>query len=148
MVRKHLGMDVAFVSHFRAHDRIFEEVDSDGPAPIRTGQTISLEEGYCLKVVRGELPAHPGHLAPARGASRSPRRSAIPIGSHLSVPIQLDNGEVYGTLCCFSYLPDVTLGERDMGMMRAFAEVLAARIDEDLAEGPRHASARSRTSAR
>lgn len=133
MVRKHLGMDVAFVSHFRAHDRVLEEVDSDGPAPIHVGQTISLEEGYCRKVVRGELPQLIPDTSRLPEALALPATRAIPIGSHLSVPIQLDSGEVYGTLCCFSYLPDVTLGERDMGMMRAFAEVLAARIDEELA---------------
>ncbi len=49
------------------------------------------------------------------------------------MPVQLEGGEVYGTLCCFSYVPDTTLGERDMRMMRAFAEVLAGRINEDLA---------------
>lgn len=133
MVRKHLGMDVAFVSHFRAHDRILEQVDSDGPAPIHAGQAISLEEGYCLKVVRGELPQLIPDTSRLPEALAIPATHAIPIGSHLSVPILLEAGEVHGTLCCFSYLPDVTLGERDMAMMRAFAEVLAARIDEDLA---------------
>ncbi|CAA0111689.1 Uncharacterised protein [Starkeya nomas] len=33
-IRRYLGMDVAFISHFRIHDRVFEHVDADGPAPI------------------------------------------------------------------------------------------------------------------
>jgi GAF domain-containing protein len=41
---------------------------------------------------------------------------------------------VYGTLCCFSYLPNPTLGERDMQLLRAFAEILADRIEEQAAE--------------
>lgn len=132
-VRKHLEMDVAFISHFRTDDRVFEHVDSDGPAPIHVGQAIPLEEGYCLKVVRGELPQFIPDTAAVPACMALPATSAIPIGAHLSVPVRLAGGEVYGTLCCFRYLPDHTLGERDMRMMRAFAEVLAGRLDENLA---------------
>jgi EAL domain-containing protein (putative c-di-GMP-specific phosphodiesterase class I) len=132
-VRRHMEMDVAFISQFREDDRILEHVDADGAAPISVGQAIPLEEGYCLKVVRGELPQFIPDTAAVPAALAIPATTEIPIGSHLSVPVRLDTGEIYGTLCCFSYLPDPTLGERDLRMMRAFAEVLAGRINEDLA---------------
>jgi EAL domain-containing protein (putative c-di-GMP-specific phosphodiesterase class I) len=132
IVRKHLRMDVAFVSHFREVDRVFEHVDSDGTAPIVVGQSIPLEEGYCLKVVRGELPECIPDTSAVPAAMAIPATRAIPIGSHLSIPVRLESGEIYGTLCCFSYAPDLTLGERDMALMRALGEVLAARIDEQL----------------
>jgi EAL domain-containing protein (putative c-di-GMP-specific phosphodiesterase class I) len=130
-VRKHLGMDVAFISHFREVDRVFEHVDADGPAPIAVGQAIPLEDGYCLKIVRGELPQFIPDTSAVPAALALPATQAIPIGAHLSVPIELSDGEIYGTLCCFSRAPDLTLGDRDMRMMRAFGEVLASRIDED-----------------
>src|SRR6478736_422806 len=132
-VRKHLGMDVAFVSHFRDSDRVLEHVDAEGTSLIREGQAISLEDGYCLKVVRGELPQCIPDTSAVPAAKALPETQGIPIGAHLSVPIELSNGEVYGTLCCFSKTPNLSLGERDLCMMRALGEVLAARIDEDLA---------------
>jgi EAL domain-containing protein (putative c-di-GMP-specific phosphodiesterase class I) len=130
-VRKHLGMDVAFVSHFRDTDRVLEHVDSDGMAPIQQGQTIPLEDGYCLKIVRGELPALIPDTSAVPAAMALPATQAIPIGAHLSVPIQLSDGVVYGTLCCFSRVKNLTLGERDLRLMQALGEILAARIDED-----------------
>jgi EAL domain-containing protein (putative c-di-GMP-specific phosphodiesterase class I) len=48
------------------------------------------------------------------------------------VPIELSNGEIYGTLCCFSRLPNLGLGERDLRLMKALGEVLAMRIEEDV----------------
>jgi EAL domain-containing protein (putative c-di-GMP-specific phosphodiesterase class I) len=132
VVRKHLRMDVAFISHFRETDRVFEHVDADGVAPIAVGQSIPLEDGYCLKVVRGELPQLIADTSEVPAALAIPATQAIPIGAHLSIPVELESGEVYGTLCCFSHRPDKTLGERDIGMLRAFAEVLAGRIDERL----------------
>lgn len=131
-VRKHLGMDVAFIAHFRDVDRVLEHVDSDGSAPIQEGQVIPLEDGYCLKVVRGELPEFMPDTSLVPAAMALPETRAIPIGAHLSVPIELSNGEIYGTLCCFSRSPNMTLGERDLRLMRALGEVLASRIEEDV----------------
>ncbi|HTV23433.1 MAG TPA: EAL domain-containing protein [Polyangiaceae bacterium] len=134
IVRKHLRMDVAFISHFREVDRVFEHVDADGIAPIHVGQSLPLEDGYCYKVVKGELPQLIPDTSLVPAAMEIPATRAIPIGSHLSIPVQLENGDIYGTLCCFSHQPDRTLGDRDMSMMRAFGEVLASRIDEGLTE--------------
>lgn len=132
-VRKHLGMDVAFISHFREIDRVLEHVDAEGVAPIHQGQVIPLADGYCLKIVRGELPELIADTRAVPAAMALPATSAMPIGAHLSVPIELASGEVYGTLCCFSHEANPTLGERDLQLMRAIGDVLATRIDEDLA---------------
>jgi EAL domain-containing protein (putative c-di-GMP-specific phosphodiesterase class I) len=131
-VRRHLGMDVAFVSEFREKDRIFRHVDAEEPSPLHAGDVLPLEAGYCRHVVEGRLPelipdtdAHP--LARALPATQ-----ALPIGSHVSVPIVLEDGRVYGTLCCFGFEADPTLTPRDLQMMRAFAELMADRIGSDL----------------
>jgi EAL domain-containing protein (putative c-di-GMP-specific phosphodiesterase class I) len=131
-VRKHLEMDVAFIAHFRETDRVLEHVDSDGSSPIHEGQEIPLEDGYCLKIVRGELPQLMPDTSAVPAAMALPETRAIPVGSHLSVPIELSNGEIYGTLCCFSRLPNLALGERDLRLMKALGEVLASRIEEDV----------------
>lgn len=133
-VRKHLGMDYAFISRFRAVDRVFEHVDADGAAPLHQGQVMPLEDGYCLKIVRGELPELIPDTACVAAAMDLPATRDIPIGAHLSIPIELASGEIYGTLCCFSRAPNPTLGDRDLRMMRALGEVLASRIDENLEE--------------
>lgn len=131
-VRKHLAMDVAFISHFRETDRVLEHVDADGVAPISEGQSIPLEDGYCLKIVQGELPELIPDTSRVPAALELPATRELPIGAHVSVPIALSNGEIYGTLCCFSRAPNLSLCDRDMRMMHALAEVLAARIDEDM----------------
>lgn len=143
IVRKHLNMDVAFISRFRAADRVLEYVDAER-GPIAVGQVIPLEEGYCLKVVRGELPQLIPDTSALPAALAIEATKAIPIGAHLSIPVLLEHGELYGTLCCFSHRPDLSLGERDMRMMRAFSEVLAGCIDEDMAAARRKARAAER----
>jgi len=131
-VREHLGMDVAFLAEFRAKDRIFRHVDAKAAAPIQAGDTLDLDQGYCQRVVDGRLPQLIRNAADHPEAAALPETSAVPIGSHLSVPIRLTDGRIYGTLCCFSFIPDVSLTERDLQIMRVMAELLADQIDQEM----------------
>lgn len=131
-VRSHLGMDVAFVSEFVDNRRYFRHVDSETTrSPIKAGDTIPLDEGYCKKIVDGKLPELIPDTAAVPEAMAIPATREIPIGSHLSVPLKLADGRVYGTFCCFGFQPDVSLNERDLHTMKAFAELIAYQIDTD-----------------
>lgn len=132
-VRRHLDMDVAFVSEFNGRDRIFRHVVSRlDPAPIRPGDSSPLEEGYCMRVVEGQIPQLIPDTAAVPQLAHVPETALVPIGAHLSVPIQLRDGRVYGTFCCFSLASNLSLSQRDLQMMRAFADLLAYQIDGDL----------------
>jgi len=129
VVRQYLGMDVAFLSRFRDTDRVLEHVDSPPDCPLQQGQIIPLAEGYCLGIVNGELPELIPDTSQLPAARRIPATAALPIGSHLSVPVEVA-GRVYGTLCCLGFQPNNRLDERDIKMLRAFAEILALRLQE------------------
>jgi EAL domain-containing protein (putative c-di-GMP-specific phosphodiesterase class I) len=138
-VREHLGMDIAFVSEFRERDRVFRHVDAKDASPIKAGDALPLEQGYCQRVVQGKLPQLIRDAKTVPEAAALPETSAVPIGSHLSVPIRLGDGRVYGTLCCFSFIPDVSLTERDLQMMRVLAELLGDQLDHDMRADHRRA---------
>ena len=131
-LRTHLDMDVAFLAEFRQQDRVFRHVDAEPKAPLKAGDVIPLSQGYCQQVVTGHLP----ELIPdtrAVGATRLiPETRSVPIGAHLSVPVRLSDGELYGTFCCFRYQPDPTLSPRDLELVRTFAELVADRLSLDL----------------
>lgn len=131
-IRIHLGMDVAFVSEFRARERVFTNVDAADRTPIRAGDSTPLSEGYCQRVVEGRLPELINDARALPACASLPETSAIPIGAHIGVPIRLSDGSVYGTFCCFSFTSDTSLTERDLQIMKAFSELLAAQIDQDV----------------
>lgn len=133
-IRLHLGMDVAFVSEFAEGRRIFRCIDTHlNSPPIRVGGSDPLDESYCQRVVDGRLPEliHDAALIPA--ALELPVTTALPVGAHLSVPIRLKNGMVFGTFCCFSFTADPSLRERDLAMMRVFADFAGKQIERHLA---------------
>lgn len=130
-LRKHLGMDVAFVSRFRNTERVFEHVDAEGTAPMAQGDTWALEVGYCNRVVGGILPELITDTAQLPAAMNPPHTLALGIGSHMSVPIYLSDGNLYGTFCCFGFAPDQSLTDRDLMIMRAFAELVTEQLEQD-----------------
>jgi EAL domain-containing protein (putative c-di-GMP-specific phosphodiesterase class I) len=76
-------------------------------------------------------------------AMELPVTAALPVGAHLSVPLRLSDGRVYGTFCCFSHQPDHSLNDRDVAVMRVFADVAGSYLEADL--GAAEARERTRT---
>ncbi|HEV7259795.1 MAG TPA: EAL domain-containing protein [Bosea sp. (in: a-proteobacteria)] len=132
-VRSHLKMDVAFVSEFLGKNRIFRNVDSTSRNfPLKAGDVIPMAAGYCQHVVSGRLPELIPDTDAVAFARQIPETQSIPIGAHLSVPIGLDDGHVFGTFCCFSHAANLDLKERDLEMLRTFGRVVANDIAVDL----------------
>ncbi|RIY02743.1 EAL domain-containing protein [Aureimonas flava] len=132
LVRHNLGLDVAFIGEFAGGRRIFRVVDSDAPGAVREGGSDPLAGSYCAGVAEGRLPALIPDTAAVPEARCLAATQTLPVGAHLSVPIRLSNGAVYGTFCCFGHAPDHSLNERDLAMLRIFAGLVAQRIDRDL----------------
>jgi GAF domain-containing protein len=138
-VRDALGMDVAFVSQFVEDQRVFRVVNvaAHSALLLAPGQSDPLVDSYCKRIVEGRLP----RAIPDTTASAETRDLAITqrlrIGAYLSVPIVLKNGEVYGTLCCFSHSVRPDLGDSEILGLQDVANVIAAGIERDQSS-PRH----------
>lgn len=132
-LRRHLKMDVAFVSRFMPDHRLFRNVDSAAyPSPLQAGDLLPLHDGYCYKVVTGQLPRLIPDTSLCPEAMEIPATHQMPIGAHVSVPLVLHDGRIYGTLCCFSRHADPTLNERDLEIMNAFTELIASQISDEI----------------
>lgn len=132
-IRTHLGMEIAFVSEFTRGQRVFRHVDADSRTPplIQVGDADPLEETYCVRVADGRLPRLIPDTAEVDATGEVAATATLPVGAHLSVPLILGDGSLYGTFCCFSRTPDRTLSERDLAMMQVFAELAAHRIESE-----------------
>ena len=128
-LRRHLDMDVAFISHIHDGVREFRFVDSkDLNPPIAVGDSGSLEDSYCQRVIDGRLPEIINDAFELPEAMNMPVTALVPVRAHMSVPIKLSDGKIYGTFCCFSYTPDQTLNERDISVMHVFADLISQHL--------------------
>ncbi|PSR17763.1 diguanylate phosphodiesterase [filamentous cyanobacterium CCP3] len=132
-IRLHLDMEVAFVSEFSDGRRRFRYVDSSlENLPIAVGDSDPLEESYCQRVVDGRLPQLIQDATKIPAALEIAATTALPVGAHLSIPLRLSNGQIYGTFCCFSTRPNPSLGDRDLTLMQLFADFTARQIGREL----------------
>lgn len=133
-VRTHLGMDIAFASRFVEGRREFTHISANCPVPARPGDSEPLEQTYCHRIIQGRLPELILDASTCEEAADLPITRALPVGSHLNVPLRLRDGSLYGTFCCISRKPDLSLTARDLSTLRAFADLAADQIDRQLVE--------------
>lgn len=145
-VRLHLGMDIAFASHVTSTETIIRNADTGRRAPFKAGDAFPVEDGYCKRILDGRLPPLIHDAAAVPEVADLACTKEMPIGSHVSVPLRLSDGSVYGTFCCFSFHPDFSLNDRDVEILRAFADLAAGQIEAGLAHGAREAETIERIS--
>jgi EAL domain-containing protein (putative c-di-GMP-specific phosphodiesterase class I) len=131
IVRTHLDMDVGFVAEFVDGKRVFRHVDGD-QSPVAPGDSGLLEDSYCQRVVDGRLPELMTDACDNAEALTISATRELPVGAHMSVPLRLPDGRVFGTFCCFSFLANPSLNARDLRILRAFAAIVADLIHEEL----------------
>jgi EAL domain-containing protein (putative c-di-GMP-specific phosphodiesterase class I) len=139
-VRLHLRMDVAFASHVTATETVIRYCDAEEQAPFGAGDAFPVDEGYCKRILDGRIPPLILDAAALPEVADLACTKEMGIGAHISVPLVLSDGSVYGTFCCFSFQADYSLTARDVEMMRAFADLAAAQIEAELTLSSRQAS--------
>ncbi len=128
-IRKHLGMEIAYLSEFVDDRSIFREVDAPGlEALIKVGDSNALDDVYCRHILEGRLPELMADTADHPVAVAMPITQAVPIGAHISVPLRLADGQVFGMFCCLSPNANRSLNDRDLGVMRVFADMVAGQL--------------------
>ncbi len=144
-LRRHLGMNVGFVSQFVSEQRVFLFVSCDADAGgIEVGGSDPLEESFCHHITTGALPEliHDAAATPlARDMEATQRLS---VGAHIGVPLVFSDGSVFGSMCCFSRTPDFDLNERNLFVVRVAASVVAELMERHL----EHEANRERASDR
>jgi hypothetical protein len=131
LLRDRMHMDVVFVSAFREGHRVFTHVEQPQEAPLLTvGAGDPLESSWCQRVVDGRLPELMPDAAPYIASGQAPE-PGIPIGTHLSTPIVLSGGEVYGTLCCFSATVNPNVNADDLRKLRYTAKLVAWKMERE-----------------
>jgi hypothetical protein len=95
---------------------------------VKAGQSDPVAESWCHYVVEGRLPQFMKDAGPYIERGEAPK-TELKIGTHLSTPILLANGSVYGTLCCFSALVNERIDANALGRLQVMARLLAQNLD-------------------
>jgi EAL domain-containing protein (putative c-di-GMP-specific phosphodiesterase class I) len=132
-VRQHLGAEIAFVSRYLDGGmKQLTHVASDLELPMGPGFVDRREDSYCWHIAEGRLPELIQDPADFPFTKTLAITDFLPVGCHLNTPLRLSDGTLYGSFCCLSRKPDRSLTERDLGVLRAFAELATEQIEKTL----------------
>ena len=138
-VRSHLGMEVAYLSEFVGEELIFRAVSAPGFEDMaHVGGSMPLDDVYCRHILAGRLPELIPDTAKEPICQGLALTHAIPIKSHVSIPIRRRDGTAYGMFCCLSRSVKPDLTPRDLDVMRAFADLSAEQVNDRIASRVRH----------
>lgn len=128
LLRRQLRMDVVFVSEFVDGERVFRFMRGGEVLGLHEGDSAPLEASYCHQVVTGRMPELVPDAAALVASGELPD-SGLPIGAHLSTPVVLPDGRVYGTVCCFSTAAKPDLQHSALACLRQCARLVARKVE-------------------
>ncbi len=128
--RELLGMQIAWIAEFRDDKQVFQMVDGADSFGFVEGTGTPLDDTYCVRLARGEIPeAIPDTAAvPAVAELEGTKRARI--GAYVGVPIELSDGTVFGTLCCASHTTTGPVSQHELNFLRRISRRIAGQIDE------------------
>lgn len=123
-LRTQIGMDLAFIAEFYEGQRVFRYIDaSEASPPVKPGDGDPIEHTYCQRVIDGHLPDIIFDIDSLPPQEQLKVAEDYKIKSYLCVPITFENGRIYGSLGCIGHQPNWQIGEHDIELMSAMAEV-------------------------
>ena len=133
LVRKHLNMDVAFISEFINNERVFKVVDNPSKNKVvHVGNSDPINETYCKKITDDKLSPIITNTKTHPITKAMPVTDKLSIGAYIGVPINLLDGKLYGTLCCYKSHHDESLNERDLSFLNIISEIATDLIEQNL----------------
>ncbi|MGR7024740.1 EAL domain-containing protein [Geodermatophilus sp. URMC 62] len=141
--RRKLDLSVAFLSRIDETTRTVQVVDSVLP-DVYAGYSGPRDSGFCLAVVEGRLPQVMPDARAVPEAVRLHPADLPQVRGHVSVPVVLSDGAVYGTFCAFGLTTDPEVSPRDLALMEVLADAAALVIEPEVRLEQRRAAVSDR----
>jgi hypothetical protein len=136
--RRKLDLSVAFLSRVDERARTMQVVDTLLAAPA-DGYSGPRDSGFCLAVLEGRLPRVMPDVRRVPEAMALHPADLPQIRGHVSVPVVLSDGTVYGTFCAYGLVGDPEVSPRDLALMEVLADAAALVIEPQLRTEQEHA---------
>jgi diguanylate cyclase (GGDEF)-like protein len=133
IVRRQVELDLTWLSRFIHGRQRYDAFDGD-PAPFEISRktVVALCDTYCVRVLRGDLPAVIPDTHADERTNRLPITHQQHVGAYVGVPVFAGDDRLYGMLCAVSRDPRPSLRDRDAKVLGMMAGVVAEPITADL----------------
>jgi len=129
--RRHLRIDVAYVSEFRDGRQLYRSVAGDAASfNIELSAGLPALATYDQRMVAGEIPNVVCDTAANERVAGLPLTRYARIGAYVGVPIRLPDGTLYGTLSGACHDPDHTLDDRAVRLLSLLGDLVVYDLED------------------
>ncbi len=134
IARQHVEMNLAFLTEISDAGERVEVVAGDAAAfGLEAGISIGLSSGYYDRMITGMLSKAVADAPPRERVRDLPITKTAKIGSYVGVPVHLENGEIYGVLCCMSHAAGPHVEDGQVRFIELLASIVGVQIDHERA---------------
>ena len=137
-----LGMDVAFIARHVDGDRVFTYAAGPSASNVAVGARDPLEHTYCQRIVDGRIAGAVADALERPELAALELTGRLGIRAYIGVPLQVPDGQLYGTLCAFSSAPDERLDSSDLRLLQLVGAAVGSTLAEELEVDQRTRAAR------
>jgi PAS domain S-box-containing protein len=132
LVRGQLDTPVAFLTRMIDDEYIFVRFAGDSkPFGLAEGDTLSLADSYCQRLLDGRIAAVVPDLAADPKTRDLNLTTKLGLRAYAGVPVRLRSGEIYGTLCGVDTRPHPEFTERHAQLLGFLGELTAELIEHE-----------------
>ena len=130
-LHRRLGFDLWMVTRTEGNDWIVLQSEDHGYG-VKAGQVFRWVDSFCSEMVKGHGPrfAPSSKMVPAYAAA--PIGQQIPIGAYIGVPLLLDDGSLFGTLCAIDPEPQPQSIVEEQDMVELMGSLLIRVLQMEL----------------
>jgi PAS domain S-box-containing protein len=134
IARQHVGMDLAFLTEIVDEGERVGVVAGDAAAfGLEAGISVGLTSGRYDRMITGMLSKAVADAPPYERVRDLPITKSAKIGSYVGVPVHLENGEIYGVLCCLSHAAGPHVEDGQVRFIELLASIVGVQIDHERA---------------
>ena len=143
--RLNLPFDVVFLVEYNEElTEVVAATGNDFSDKFHVGVKYPMKATYSYHALHGELPYFIADTQADPDAKKVPLTSMMGIRSFATAHVRLNDGSLYGALCCFSRSVNTSDYEGDCKLLRVLADLIASHIDRQFQEESKKKSLKER----
>jgi len=130
-LRQRLGFDLWMVTRVEGEDWIVLQSDDHGYG-IKDGTVLRWSDSFCAQMVCGKGPRVAPNSQVIPAYKNAPIGQQISIGAYVGVPLVLEGGTLFGTLCAVHPNPQSDAICAELPMIELLSRLLSRLLESDL----------------
>lgn len=133
-LRQRMGLELWMLTRVEGNDWIVLEVLDDGFA-INTGQVLKWDESLCSRMLDGRGPRIAADVGAEPALREAPIARQFNVGAYAGVPLVLEDGHLFGTLCGMSRTPMGKEPTAEAATLELIGQLLSSLVQAELRAG-------------